>query len=248
MKEVLELIEQKKQEFAQLEFFQFLRDRSIDPRQRLVWVPCVIPLIMSVKDLNNCILRDEPTTDPIQKIINFHTHEDGRHWKWFLTDLERLGLDSSLQLTDTLRFLWGEETQTARLLAYKLVAYTFNASPAIKLVATEIIEATGIVAFSAFAEVGQELEQITQKRHRYFSASHLAVETGHVFSAVDNMEQLLENIQLTDDEKVKAIYIVNTVYKTFSELTNYLMKYAQNNYFEQPFLKASSLEESLANN
>lgn len=248
MKEVLELIEKRNKEFAQLPFFQFLRDKSIHPRQRLVWVPCVIPLIMSVKDLNNCILRKEPTTDPIQKIINFHSYEDGRHWKWFLTDLERLGLDSSLKLSDTLRFLWGEETQTARLLAYNLVASTLNASPAIKLVAIETVEATGIVAFSAFAEVGQEFEQITQKRNRYFSASHLAVETGHVFAGMDNMEQLLENVQLAEDEKAKAIYIVETVFTAFSELVNNLMEYAQNNYFEQSFLKASPLEESLVNN
>ncbi|MBV6623339.1 MAG: hypothetical protein KI793_10445 [Rivularia sp. (in: Bacteria)] len=247
MKEVLELIEQKNKEFAQLPFFQFLRDKSIHPRQRLVWVPCVIPLIMSVKDLNNCILRNEPTTDPIQKIINFHSYEDGRHWRWFLTDLERLDLDSPLKLSDTLRFLWGEETQTARLLAYNLVASTLNASPAIKLVAIETVEATGIVAFSAFAEVGQELEKITQKRNRYFSASHLAVETGHVFGEIDNMEQLLENVQLTEDEKVKAICIVETVYNTFSQLVNNLMKYAHNHYFEQPFCKTSSLEESLVN-
>ncbi|MEO0684146.1 MAG: hypothetical protein AAFY76_03625, partial [Cyanobacteria bacterium J06649_11] len=192
MKEVFELIEKRNKEFAQLPFFQFLRDKSIHPRQRLVWVPCVIPLIMGVKDLNNCIFRKEPTTDPIQKIINFHTYEDGRHWRWFLTDLERLGLDSSFKLTDTLKFLWGEETQTARLLAYNLVASTLNASTAIQLVAIETIEATGVVAFSAFAEVGQELEEITQKRTRYFSASHLAVETGHVFAEMKNIDELLK--------------------------------------------------------
>ena len=44
MKEVLELIEQKKQEFAKLPFFEYLRDESIDSRQRLVWALCYHPL------------------------------------------------------------------------------------------------------------------------------------------------------------------------------------------------------------
>mgnify|MGYP001796892024 FL=1 len=50
MKEVLELIEQRKKEFAKLPFFEYLADESIDPRERLVWVPCIVPLVMSVKD------------------------------------------------------------------------------------------------------------------------------------------------------------------------------------------------------
>ena len=35
MKEVLELIEKRKQEFAQLSLFKFMQDKSIDPIQRL---------------------------------------------------------------------------------------------------------------------------------------------------------------------------------------------------------------------
>ena len=82
---------------------------------------------MAAKDLNSCVFREETTNNPIQKLINFHTREDGRHWKWFLSDLEKLELDPLLRFTDTLRFIWGEETEKARLLAYTLVAGTFTA-------------------------------------------------------------------------------------------------------------------------
>ncbi|MEO1433797.1 MAG: hypothetical protein AAFV71_33010 [Cyanobacteria bacterium J06633_8] len=44
MKEVLELIEQKRQEYARLPLMNFLVDESIDPLERLSWAPCFAPL------------------------------------------------------------------------------------------------------------------------------------------------------------------------------------------------------------
>ena len=229
MKEVLELIEQKKQEFAKLPFFEYLRDEKIDPRQRLVWAPCITPLVMAAKDLNLSVFREKQANEPIQKLINFHTHEDGRHWKWFLSDLEKLELDPSLRFTDTLRFLWGEETQKARLLAYSLVAGTFTADVTVRLVAIEAIEATANVAFSAFAEVGEELQKITNKRHIYFSKPHLDVENGHIYADIENVEIILQDIQLTDKQNAQALDLVDKVFEAFTQMINHLMIYAQNN-------------------
>jgi hypothetical protein len=245
MKEVLELIEKKKVEFANLPFFKFLKNTSIDPRQRMIWVPCAIPFIMGAKDVNNCALRVEPTNDPIQKIINVHTREDGRHWKWLLKDLENLGLDESLKFTDTLKFLWGDETLKARNLAYTLALHTFASDPLVKLVAIEVIEATGNVAFSAFAEVGNELQQMTQKRYRYFSTSHLAVETGHIHGYEDDVEQFLAEIQLTDEQKAIAIEMVEKVFTAFTEFVNYLMEYSEEHSIEQKFIKSGFTQASL---
>ncbi|NJM22834.1 MAG: hypothetical protein HC907_31070 [Richelia sp. SM1_7_0] len=83
MKEVLAHIEKKKQEFAKLEFFEFLEDKSIPPRQRLGFAPCFTPFVMGFGELNQYVWRDEPTNDPIQAIINQHTYEDDDHWIWF---------------------------------------------------------------------------------------------------------------------------------------------------------------------
>jgi hypothetical protein len=245
MNEILELIEQRNREFAQLPFFQFLRDKSIDPRQRMVWVPCLAPLAMSVKDLNACAFRDETVTNPIQKLINFHSLEDGRHWKWFLTDLERLGLDPSIKFTDTLRFLWSEETQKSRALAYTLVASTLNADPILKLVVIEAIEATGNVAFTAFSEVGKELEKMNQKHYRYFGVSHLIVETGHIHAGLDDVEEFLESIEMTEELKSQAINLVDKVFEAFTEMINFMMHYAENHSIDQPFIKIEVIPEEL---
>lgn len=242
MKEILELIENKKQEFAKQPFFQFLRDTSIDPRQRMVWVPCAVPLIMSAKDLNNHALPVESTTDPIQEMINAHTLEDGRHWKWFLQDLEKLGLDQPLKFTDTLKFLWGEETLKARQLAYTLTLYTFPTASVLKLVAIELIEAIGHVAFCAFAEVGSQLQQMTKQNYRYFSPSHLAIEKGHIFGD-DEVEKFLAGIQLTEEQKAKSFEMVEKVFESFTEFVSYLMDYSEKSSIEQAFVQSNSTQK-----
>ncbi|MEL6459738.1 MAG: hypothetical protein AAFQ91_16025, partial [Cyanobacteria bacterium J06621_15] len=114
MKEVLELIEQKRKEYAQLPLMKFLVDENIDPLERLSWAPCFAPFAMTFKDVNAHVFRKEPADSPLQKMINKHSYEDGRHWRWYLEDLEKLEFNNSLRFTDALRFLWGEETQKTR--------------------------------------------------------------------------------------------------------------------------------------
>ena len=76
MEKVLALIEKKKQEFAKSGLFEFMRDKSINPRQRLAFAPCVAPFVMSFGEFNKYVFREEPTNDPIQEIVNKHSYED----------------------------------------------------------------------------------------------------------------------------------------------------------------------------
>ena len=89
MKEILNLIQKKQAEFSQLPLYQFLRNESIAPQERLAFVPCFSFFVMGFGELNTSAFREEPTHDPIQKIVNQHTYEDDCHWPWFLEDLER---------------------------------------------------------------------------------------------------------------------------------------------------------------
>ncbi|MEO1761234.1 MAG: hypothetical protein AAFR83_04485, partial [Cyanobacteria bacterium J06629_18] len=183
MKEVLELIEQRKKEFAKLPFFEYLRDESIDPRQRLVWAPYIAPFVMIFGELNQYFLRNEKficeklENKQIQELINQHTYEDQCHWIWFLEDLEKMGLNPLVNFTDVLRFLYSKETQAARNIAYELIVSAYNEDPILKAIVLEAVEATGNVAFSVFGKLGKELEEITQQSYLYFSYSHLKVET-----------------------------------------------------------------------
>ena len=97
MKPVLHHILQLKRRYATLPFFQHLRDESLTPRERLAFFPCMAPFIMSFGDLNRHVLRQEPSDDPHQRMLNAHSHEDDHHWPWYLEDFHKLGHDRHAQ-------------------------------------------------------------------------------------------------------------------------------------------------------
>ena len=238
MKKVLALIEQKKSEFAKLPLFEFMRDPSIDPQKRLAWAPCAAPFIMSFGELNRDVLREEPTNNKIQLAINKHTYEDDYHWMWFLEDLEKLGFDRSINFTDALRFLWSEETQASRWLAYQLYRYTFQASPLQKLIVVEVIEATGNVFLAVATQVNQELKAITQKEYRYFGGEHFTIDSAHSLLNSLELEELIEDICLTETTLQEAYDLVNQVFELFTKFTHRLLAYAQAQQIKQPSLVA----------
>ncbi|MEH1793826.1 MULTISPECIES: hypothetical protein [unclassified Nostoc] len=237
MQEVLTLIEQKKQEYAQLPLFNFMRDKTINHRQRLAWAPCAAHFIMNFAELNKYFLRVEPTNDPIQRLINKHTYEDDHHWLWFVEDMKNLELDKSLKFSDALKFLWGEETKNARWLNYQLYRYTSQATPIQKIIVIEVTEATGNIMFSATAEICKEVKVITEKPCRYFADFHLAVETGHMTGA-SGIEGILQHIQLSEVTRQEAFELVENLFTVFTQFTSDLLVYAETHEIEQK-LKAA---------
>lgn len=243
MRKILATIEQKKKEFAQLPLFEYMRDKSIDPLQRLAFAPCAAPFVMSFGELNRNVLRDEPATDKIQAIINKHTYEDAHHWQWFLEDLEKLGLNQSLNLNDALKFLWSEETRISRRVAHELYRQSFQATPIQKLVVMQAAEATGGVALTNSTQVICELNPIRQNEYRYFGKGHLIVDSEHTCNSSE-VKQLLESIQLTDSEQKECLEIVENVFAVFTELTHELLAYAKDHKIAQP-LPADILNASI---
>lgn len=244
MEEVLALIEKKKQEFAKSELFEFMRDKSIDPRQRLAFAPCMAPFVMSFGEFNKYVFREEPTNHPIQEIVNNHTYEDDHHWLWFLKDLETLGINRYVKFNDALNFLWNEETKGSRLVSHQIFRSAFRASPLTKLAILEVTEATGNVFFSTAAPIAQELRTITQKEFLYFGGFHLAVETGHT-RGTPEVDQLIKNIQLSEETRQEAFKIVENLFEVFTELTDELLVYAKTHSFEEPFAKPRDIWQPL---
>ncbi|MDJ0615790.1 MAG: hypothetical protein QNJ63_03415 [Calothrix sp. MO_192.B10] len=228
MKEVLDLIEQKKQEFAQLPFFDYLLDTGIDPKQRLIWSNCLSYFVMFFGELNNDFLRQESTDNPLQQLINQHAYEDEQHWLWFLEDLEKLGFNPQIKFTDALRFLWGQETKKTRNLSYEIMTLcNIYPDPVLRLVIIETLEATGNATLSITAEVSQEINKITQDEYRYFGSHHVDFETGHLIGT-DDVYYQIENIQLAPEKKQEAFQIVEKLFAAFNECTYEWMNFAQN--------------------
>ncbi|WP_293133094.1 hypothetical protein [Microcoleus sp. bin38.metabat.b11b12b14.051] len=244
MEEVLALIEKKKQEFAKSGLFEFMRDKSINPRQRLAFAPCVAAFVMSFGEFNKYVFREEPTNDPIQEIVNKHSYEDDHHWLWFLEDLETLSINKTLRFSDALNFLWNEETKASRWVTHQIFRYAFGATPIARLAILEVIEATGNVFFSTAAPIAEELRTITQKEFLYFGCFHLAVETGHTTGTPD-VEQLIQNIQLTIESRQEAFEVVENLFEAFTKLTDELLVYAKTHSFDQPFAKPREILQPL---
>jgi hypothetical protein len=232
MKEVLAFIEQKKQEFAELPLFKFLQDKSIDPKQRLAFAPCITPFVMNIWEVNKYFFREEPTNDPIQALINVHSYEDDHHFLWYYEDMEKLGLNKSTTYLDSLKFIWGKENEKARQVCYKLAAYAYKADPILKLAVIEANEATGNVFLSRTTEVARELQQITGEDYRYFGHYHLAVETGHAMGTPD-VESLIENIEISAEMREQACQLVEQVFAAFTEVVNEWMAYIQLHKLDQ---------------
>jgi len=240
MKEILALINTKKQEFAQKPFIKFLQDKSIDPYKRLAWAPCAAPFIMGFGELNRNVLRQEPTNDPIQAIINKHTYEDDHHWLWFLEDIKKLGFDEFLPFSDALKFLWSNESKISRWVIHKLFHYALDSDTIQRLIIIEVLESMGNVVFLNAAHVAQEVQAMTGDKYIYFGPSHLAVETGRI-TGETGVEAIIENIQLTEEQRQAARDLVEKEYQLLVELINEFLIGAKTYGDRQTLVKSSKM-------
>jgi hypothetical protein len=234
MKEVFALIEKEKEEFTHLPFFKFLQNENIELKQRLAWVPCFAPLAMSFGDLWKYVFRKEPAGCIVQEIINNHTYEDENHNKWFPEDIEELGFENSLNFSDSLNFLWGQETEKTRWVCQQIAIDTFSADPIIVLVAIEAIEAIANITFFHTMQITQQLQKATGRNYRYFGDEHFNADDGHTTSL--DVEKLIGDIQLTPEQQVKAFEIIEKVFAVFRECYDELMIYAKKHSNKQPQL------------
>lgn len=226
MKEVLEFIEQKKQEFAHLPFFQYMQDKSISPLQRMAWVPCATPLVMGFADMNKYVFRRNNSEDKIQQLINKHTYEDDYHWEWFLQDVENLGFDKWQKFSDSLKFLWGKDTIKTRLLWQKIALNLYQADSIVILAAIKAEEATWDIVSSITVDITNDIEKMTNQKYYYFGKTHLEAESNHVIDT-DETQKFLERIELTEEQKQKSINVVEITFNLFTEVINDFMVYAQ---------------------
>ena len=231
MQEVFALIENNKREFTKLELFDYMQDRSIAASKRLSFAPCMTHFIMSFGDLNKYVFREAQPLNKLQHIINEHAKEDEEHWRWFVTDIEKLNCNPIQNFSKTLKSIWSEETKITRQISYLVAGYTLTAEPIIKIAAIEALEAVGNVFFCASSQVASELQKTTRQDYLYFGESHLKLETGHTVGTPE-AEGFLAEIELTDSQRQQAFEIIEKIFQIFTEWTYELLAYAQKNGVE----------------
>lgn len=225
MKSVLQHILQHKRRYAQLPFFDFLRDDTRSATARLSFLPCMAPFILAFGDLNKYVLRVEPTVDPFQEMINAHTYEDDHHWPWYLEDYAKLGHDIAPQApSETMRELWSDSTAVNRLLSHHLAHLVWGAETVVRLAILEAIEETGNVLFALTTKLAESIRCESGVDLRYCGAFHFALESGH---AMNNDHARLAGITLTAVQRQDAHFRVASVFDHFTEWTHELLRFAQ---------------------
>ena len=161
-----------KRAYANRPLFEFMRDETLSPRDRLAFFPCMAPFILAFGDLNKYVMRDEASTDPHQRLVNQHTYEDDHHWPWYLEDLTALGFDRPAATSQVLMFLYSDRTSVNRMLMPKLAHLLYDATPVERLAIIEAIEETGNVLFSLTAALARRIEAEEHITLRYLGDFH----------------------------------------------------------------------------
>lgn len=229
MRKVMAAIMAHKKAYGKLPLFEYMRDESLSPWQRLGFYPCMAHFIMSFGDLNRYVLRVEPTEDEYQALVNAHTYEDDHHWPWYLEDFVKLGFDGARRNREDLEALWSDEAAINRVLMYRLSAMILNATPVQKLAIIEAIEETGNVLFGLTAELANQITERTGVEFRYLGNFHLGKETGH---AMGSDHRILVGIHLSDEEREHILGLVAQVFSWFEKWTDELLAYAKSHPVE----------------
>jgi hypothetical protein len=213
MKRVLAHITVCSERFAQEPMFQYLRDKSITPEQRLCSMPMMAHFVFSFMDVNKYILRNEALDTPFQRLINIHTYEDATHWPWWVRDMKSAGLDKTCSFTDAMLFTWSEATRRSRMLTYEFIAIASHATPAQLLAIVETVESTGYKFLSATAEVCREIDA---NPFVYYGTKHANVESGH-HMGTDEAVSYLEAIELPAQELEETKALVDRLYRLYTD-------------------------------
>jgi len=224
MRTVMRAIFEAKRVYARRRLFEFMRDETLSPRDRLAFFPCMAPFILAFGDLNKYVMRDEASGNPHQQLVNKHTYEDDHHWPWYLEDLTALGFDSQAATTQVLMFLYSDRTSVNRMLMTKLAHLIYDATPVERLAIIEAIEETGNVLFSLTAALARRIEAEEHITLRYLGDFHFQLETGHAMSGEDHRE--LAEISLDDAQRARCLTHVARVFEYFNEWTDELLAYA----------------------
>lgn len=237
MKRILSHISACSERFAEEPMFRYLRDKSIDPKQRLSFMPMMAHFVFSFMDFNKYILRNEALNTPLQRLINVHTYEDATHWPWWIRDMKSAGLDKTCTFTGAMLFTWSEATRRSRVLTYDLIAIAARATPHQLLAIVETVESTGYRFQSTTAEVCREIDN---NPFVYLGNKHLEVESGH-FMGTDEAVNYLEGIELSDQEFEETLALVDRLFRAFTdfvaEMYDWVLSHDVHELQAQPFFR-----------
>ncbi|MEH2296032.1 hypothetical protein [Nostoc sp.] len=234
MKKLFALIEKESAKFAQLPFFEFLGNKSIDLIQRL----CFALFIMGYGGLNKLVCLEQPIVNPIPDVVNNQIRKEENHWIWVLKNLEDLNFNRFLNFTDYLKINFSDQTVIFRQIIYELYRRTFQVNPIYKLVAIESIESISNIFLSITAPITQKLKFFTNREYPYFKNPHLVAENDHNVHS-HQIKKFIASMHLAEDIRKQSGELVNKIFDLFTALVDVHIAFPNHmRYIIAPFKRA----------
>ena len=218
MLRILKVIQEEASEFAKAPLFQFLQDRQIAPLQRLSFAPSIAHFVVSFGDMCRLVLFETPARDIYQELVNQHAGEDATHWRWFLSDLGKLGFDPTVPFSEALRFIWSDATVKTRMLTYHLCRLALGASPLRKLALIYVSEAVSNIATAHVVAVGNELAGKTGSTFEAFGEKHREAEDSHTLWTGETRRAL----EATELDRASSEELTQMVHEAFGYFRDFI--------------------------
>lgn len=216
MQEIVDLIEAQKANLAEGHLFTWLSDEAVDGHRRLAFAPAMLYYLMGFKDVLAELKRENPK-GPIEQSINAYCGEDAEHWRWYLTDLEKLGFDLRTwgdTIPQWCDEVWSEDTLVNRRTISRLIHYAkLNRDPLFAMTLIFVFEATGVVfiGHTRKAAIAMGMDE----RLAYFGRIHFEEEFGHSVQAHD-----LSHEEVSDEVYALAARAISELFVDYSALFN----------------------------
>lgn len=204
MKTIQEDIKTKQAEFVLCPLINHIRKR-LPLQQTMGFAPYLAFWVMTFQDILR--LNEVLTKDPqLREFAHHHRQEDAGHERWFLQDLEFMFDTEKL----TIEWLYGPSCSAIRDGSYAVMAELLKAeSDQQRTVLLLALESTSQIFSKEITSYVYDMgygEKLT-----YFSKTHCDAENEHAMYE-DDGEKQLHAIQLTPQEREKAIALVDHIY------------------------------------
>ena len=232
MQQVIQYIDERASAMGSHPLLEWLADESIPPGDRLSsWLPCAAFFVFSFMDLNAEVLgypEAEAAVDPLKQAINHHLAEDAMHWPWYLSDLQKLGMDETMKFSEALRLLWGKETVAQRRAMYRMCLLAGQAEdPILRYSLIAALESVAHLLFAELVKVSDVYTTETGIQLVYLGPIHFEREPGHMANQQDDTEELLFTKDLDEATRRKAIEIAAEVCDAIDARWHEMLRYAQ---------------------
>lgn len=225
MKIVLSHVHRLGQRYSQRAFFDFLRDPAVAPPHRLAFLPAIAPYVVGLHDLYHQVLREEPASDGLQRMVNDHVRaaDQAAAVADYQADRAKLRQALPIALGASPAHAVDEATAASRLLALRLAHLGWGAGPAQRLALIACVEAADGVLFRLTMPLAAAHRAGTGVDLRFCAGAHRPDSTG---AARGWSREQLASLVLDEEERDKALSLVDDAFCVYNRWTHALVTHA----------------------